>query len=115
MFQNKLCTYSNCSGRIWSVPQAAACEKGRWAAEIRPHTLNRAPAPGGQTVWEQIDSVTVTGLTYISARSTVDEDKKRWDVRRKRPRLLPFASACLSPVLAHHFADFLSAFPNPYE
>ena len=35
---------------------AEACEKGRWAEEIRPYTLNRAPAPGGQTVWEEIDS-----------------------------------------------------------
>ena len=48
----------------WPMPlylQAAACEKGRWASEIRPYTLNRAPAPGGQTVWEQIASVTVAG------------------------------------------------------
>jgi hypothetical protein len=35
---------------------AAACEKGRWATQIRPHTCNRKPAPGGSTMWQEIDS-----------------------------------------------------------
>jgi hypothetical protein len=50
-----VCAYDLTGPEVLTSPQwMAGCEKGRWAAEIRPHALNRTPGPGGQTVWEQI-------------------------------------------------------------